>query len=57
MKIDNSTIDFFLSIPDDVLAKIAFYDKEALEQLCMALTIDIQLLKESPNIKNSSYKV
>ena len=47
MKIDGNAIDFFNSIPDDILAKIAFYDWEALERLCIALTLDIQLLKES----------
>jgi hypothetical protein len=47
MKIDGNTIDFFESIPDDVLLKIALYDWEALERLCSALTIDMQLLKES----------
>ena len=46
MKIDGSAIDFFNSIPDDVLAKIAFYDRNALERLCIALTLDIQLLNE-----------
>ena len=47
MKIDGNAIDFFTSIPDDILAKIAFYDWESLEKLCMALTVDIQLVKES----------
>lgn len=47
MKIDGNAIDFFESIPDDILAKIAFYDWEALERLCIALTLDLQLLKES----------
>ena len=46
MKIDGSAIDFFNSIPDEVLAKIAFYDRDALERLCIALTLDIQLLNE-----------
>lgn len=46
MKIDGGAIDFFNSIPDDVLAKIAFYDREALERLCVALTIDVQLYLE-----------
>jgi len=50
MKIDGNSIDFFTSIPDEILAKIAFYDWEALERLCIALTIDIQLMKES--VKN-----
>ena len=46
MKIDGSAIEFFQSIPDDILAKIAQYDWDALERLCIALTLDIQLLKE-----------
>jgi hypothetical protein len=47
MKIDGSAIEFFNSIPDDILAKIAQYDWEALERLCVALTIDVQLYLES----------
>jgi len=54
MKIDGNAIDFFNSIPDDILAKIAFYDWEALERLCIALTLDIQLLKESEIDESSS---
>jgi len=46
MKIDGGAIEFFQSIPDDILAKIAQYDWDALERLCIALTLDIQLLKE-----------
>jgi len=55
MKIDGNSIDFFTSIPDEILAKIAFYDWEALERLCIALTIDIQLMKESTGSKDTSY--
>ncbi len=54
MKIDGNAIDFFNSIPDEILAKIAFYDWEALERLCIALTIDIQLMKESVENESSS---
>ena len=46
MKINGSALDFFQSIPDDVLVKIAQYDWEALERLCVALTLDVQLLIE-----------
>ena len=46
MKIDGGAIEFFNSIPDEVLAKIAFYDRDALERLCIALTLDVQLLNE-----------
>ena len=55
MKIDGNAIDFFYSIPDEVLAKIAFYDWEALERLCVALTLDVQLLKESTLLEKTSY--
>lgn len=54
MKIDGNSIDFFTSIPDEVLAKIAFYDWEAMERLCLALTIDVQLLKEAVQNESSS---
>jgi hypothetical protein len=56
MKIDGNAIDFFISIPDEILAKIAFYDWEALERLCIALTLDIHLLKESSQDTDISYK-
>ena len=56
MKIDGNAIEFFESIPDDVLAKIAFYDWESLERLCIALTLDIQLLKESTQSEDKVYK-
>lgn len=46
MKIDGGAIEFFSSIPDDILAKIAQYDWDALERLCIALTLDVQLLNE-----------
>jgi hypothetical protein len=38
--------EFFHSIPDDVLIKIATYDWSALESLCVALTLDVQLISE-----------
>ena len=47
MKIDGSAIEFFESIPDDVLVKIALYDWDSLERMCVALTLDIQILKET----------
>ena len=46
MKIDGGAVEFFYSIPDDVLTKIAQYDWNALERLCIALTLDLQLIKE-----------
>jgi len=55
MKIDSTAIDFFHSIPDEILAKIAFYDWEALERLCIALTLDIHLMEESTKNQDISY--
>lgn len=40
------SIEFFLSIPDELLVEIATYDWGSLEKLCVALTIDLQLIKE-----------
>lgn len=47
MKIDGSAIEFFESIPNDVLVKIALYDWESLERMCVALTLDMQILRET----------
>ena len=43
-------IPFFDSIPDDVLINIAMDDWGALKRLCIALTLDIQLIKEQNKI-------
>jgi hypothetical protein len=51
MKTKMSAVSFFDSIPDDVLIQIAMNDWEALKRLCMALTLDIQLIKEE--VENS----
>ena len=39
-------IPFFDSIPDDVFIDIAMNDWGALKRLCIALTLDMQLVKE-----------
>lgn len=55
MKANLSSIEFFLSIPDDLLVEIALKDWESLERLCSALSLDLQLLRESsksPEITN-----
>ena len=56
MKIETklSTLSFFDSIPDKVLANIAMNDWESLKRLCIALTLDIQLIKEE--IENEGYE-
>jgi len=46
MKINGGALEFFQSLPDDILVKIAMYDWEALERLCNALTLDLQMLRE-----------
>jgi hypothetical protein len=40
-------LDFFVNIPDDILIKIVEEDWDALKRLCVALTIDMQLIEES----------
>ena len=57
MKIDGGALEFFQSIPDDMLAQIAFHNMESLERLCVALTLDIQLIiEEAEREKNSKKK-
>jgi hypothetical protein len=57
MKIDGGAIEFFQSIPDDLLAEIAIHDREALIRLCIALSLDIQLIvEEAEQIKKSKKK-
>lgn len=51
----NGAVEFFLSIPDDLLVEIAMYDWESLEKLCMALSVDLQLLKEELNESSSNW--
>ena len=47
MKTNNSgTIEFFQSLPDDLMVQIAINDWEALESLCIALTLDYQMVVE-----------
>ena len=46
MKINGSALEFFQSMPDDIFMQIALNDRESLERLCVALTLDIQLMNE-----------
>ena len=46
MKIDGGALEFFQSIPDDMFVQIAFHDRDSLERLCAALTLDVQLIVE-----------
>jgi hypothetical protein len=56
MKIDGGAIEFFQSIPDDLLAEIALHDREALIRLCVALSLDIQLMYEEAERGKKSKK-
>lgn len=57
MKIDGGALEFFQSIPDDMLTQIAFHDRESLERLCVALTLDVQLIvEEAERMKKSKKK-
>lgn len=54
MKIKANALDIFDSLPDELLVQIAQSDPEALEELCMALTLEFQLSKEKTNIEKKS---
>jgi hypothetical protein len=54
MKIKANALDIFNSLPDELLIQIAQSDPEALEELCMALTLEFQLSKEKTNIERKS---
>lgn len=56
MKINGSTIDFFNTLPDELLVEIAENDWESLKNLCMALTLDIELVKQEYNDPKKSKK-
>ena len=51
----SGAVGFFLSIPDDLLVEIAIHDWKSLEILCMALSVDLQLLKEDLNESPSNW--
>jgi hypothetical protein len=46
MKLNGSALEFFQSLPDDIFMQIALNDRESLERLCVALTLDVQLMIE-----------
>jgi hypothetical protein len=52
MKLKNKALTAFNSFPDELLVQIAYNDFKALEELCMALTLDIHLLKQKPKKLN-----
>ena len=56
MKIDGGALEFFQSIPDDMLTQIATHDKESLVRLCMALALDVQLVVEEAEREKKSKK-
>ena len=57
MKIDGGAVEFFQSIPDDLFSEIALHDREALVRLCIALSLDIQLIvEEAERMKKSKKK-
>jgi len=56
MKINGGAIEFFNTIPDDVLIQIAEKDWDSLVSLCMALALDIQLLEEEAEYFRQRFK-
>ena len=57
MMINGGALEFFQTIPDDMLTQIALHDRESLERLCVALTVDIQLIIEEAERAKKSKKV
>ena len=56
MKIDGDAVEFFQSLPDDLLAEIAFHDRDALVRLCIALALDVQIVVEEAERMKKSKK-
>lgn len=56
MKIKANALDIFDSLPDELLVQIAYNEPEALEELCMALTLEHQLLNEKTTDKTRAKK-
>ena len=56
MRIKTNVLDILDSFPDELLVQIAYNDPEALEELCMALTLELQLLKEKTPSKTKVKK-
>jgi len=56
MRIKSSALDIFNSLPNSVLTQIAINDFEALQELCQAITLDVQLLKENNKHNNIEQK-
>ena len=54
MKIKANALDILDTLPDELLVQIAQHDPEALEELCMALTLEFQLSKEKTRSKKES---
>jgi len=54
MRIKANALDILDSLPDELLIQIAQFDPEALEELCMALTLESQLSKEKNRKKKES---
>ena len=46
MKFKDPAVEFFDSMPDQLLIKLAMYDWMSLYKICTALALDIQLLIE-----------
>jgi hypothetical protein len=58
MKLDGGALEFFQSLPDDLMVQIAINDWDALERLCVALSLDVQLIiEDAERVKKKKVKV
>jgi len=49
MKLKADAVDIFNSLPDELLIQIALKDPEALEELCISLTLELYFIKKKSN--------
>jgi hypothetical protein len=44
--LDKKAVEFFNSIPKDVLVELATYEWKTLQRMCAAITLDLQIIRE-----------
>jgi hypothetical protein len=47
-------LNYFYSIPDEILCRMVLADWSSIETLCMALTLDLQIIQENYHKQQAS---
>jgi hypothetical protein len=50
--VPNSMIELFFSLPDEKLADLMIYHPEVIENMCIGLTIELNILEKNEDISN-----